>query len=122
MSSSNSNLDVMVLHGIHFFSSSISQGTVVDGIEPTSYSLILSSIDGIEEPPSNTSIATNFTRGPSTVTLNVSQPLPRRRLWNYQILALGCREHPISDLQELSKYSKVTKACCSCYGCGRITL
>ena len=89
--------------------SSISQGTVVDGIDPTSYSLILSSIDGIEGPPSNTSLATSFTRGPNTVTLKVSGPLPRRRLWNYRILALGCQEHPISDLQELSKCSKGTK-------------
>ena len=94
-----------------FNSSSISQGTVVGGIEPASYSLILSSIDGIEGPPSNTSLATCFrcTRGPNTVTLNVSRPLPRRRLWNYQILALGCQEHPISDLQELSKCVKGTK-------------
>ena len=38
-------------------------------------------------------------------TLEVACPLPRRRLWNYQILALGCSGSPVTNLSELSKIS-----------------
>lgn len=48
---------------------------------------------------------TTFTQDANTVTVHVSQPLPRRRLWRYQVLALGCREHPLTNLLELSKSS-----------------
>ena len=82
-----------------------SQGTIDGEVKPASYSLLMSSIDGTNEPPNNASLATSFKRSVDTVTLNVSRPLPRGRLWNYQILALGCNEHPITNLQELSKCS-----------------
>ena len=81
------------------------QGTIMGGIKAASYSLSLSSTDGIEEPPSNILFATSFTRSMNTITLNISQPLPRRRLWNYQVLAMGCSEHPLTNLLELSKFS-----------------
>ena len=80
----------------------------VAGVEPASYSLNLTSIDGTEEQP-NTTSATSLTQDTSSTTLNVSQPLPRGRLWNYQILALGCSEHPVTDFFELSKCSELPK-------------
>jgi hypothetical protein len=79
----------------------IPQGTD-GGIKPVSYSLFLSSVDGIEEFPNNVTLPTSFIQD---VTLDVIQPLPRRRLWNYQILALGCSQHPATNLLELSKFS-----------------
>ena len=62
------------------------------------------SIDGTEEL-SNTPFATSFTQDTNTnsTTLTVSQPLPYRRLWNCQILALGCSEHPITSVFEISE-------------------
>ena len=79
------------------------QNTIVGGIEPTSYSLSLTSIDGIGEPRNN--IATSFMRDVDSTTLNVGQPLPRRRLWSYQVLALGCIENPVTNSFLLSKSS-----------------
>ena len=74
------------------------------GIEPASYSLSLTSIDGIKEL-FNISLATSFTQDMNKIILSVNQPLPHRRLWNYQILALGCVEHPITNSLRLSKSS-----------------
>ena len=64
------------------------------------------SIDGTEEL-SNTIFATTFTQdtNANSTTLTVSQSLSYQRLWNCQILALGCSEHPITNLFEFSKSS-----------------
>lgn len=56
-----------------------------------------------EQP--NVVFSTSFTRNTNTITVHVSQPLPRRRLWDYQVLALGCHQHPLTNLLELSKSS-----------------
>ena len=79
----------------------LSQGT---GVKPASYFLNLTSIDGTEEL-SNTIFATSITQDTTTnsTTLRASQSLPYRRLWKYQILALGCSEHSITGLFEISK-------------------
>ena len=96
----------LIVHAIvHNHSKTISQGFIVGDLEPASYSLSLSSIDGIEESPINMLFATSFTRDTYTITVHVSQPLPLRRLWNYQVLAMGCPEHPLTNLLELSKFS-----------------
>ena len=62
------------------------------------------SIDGTEVL-SNTLFAMNFTQDSNvnSITLRVSQPLPYRRLWNRQILALGCSEHPMTSVFDISK-------------------
>ena len=78
---------------------------MVGDLEPDSYSLSLSSIDGIKDPPNIELFTAGSIRGTITVTLHVNQPLPRRRLWNYRVLALGCNEHPLTNLLELSKYN-----------------
>ena len=83
------------------------QSTIIGKIKPASYSLSLTSIDGIEEPPSNMLFATSYTCNINTVTLNVSEHLPRRRLWNYQVLPLSCGQYPITKFLELSKCSEL---------------
>ena len=85
------------------------QGTIMGGIKSASYSLSSSSIDGIEESPSNMLFVTSFMQSTNTITMNVSQPLPRRRLWNYQVLAMGCQEHPLANSLKLSKSSQSLK-------------
>ena len=61
-------------------------------------------IDGTEEL-SNTIFAMSFTldTNVNSTTLTVSQPLPYQRLWNCQILALSCSEHPITSVFEISE-------------------
>lgn len=83
---------------------SIIQDTIVGGIEPTSYFLSLSSIDGIKEQP-NALISTSFIQDSSSLILNVNQPLSLNRLWKYKVLALGCIENPVTNMLELSKCS-----------------
>ena len=65
------------------------------------------SIDGTEELPIKI-FAMSFTQDVNTntnsTTLTVSQSLLYRKLWNCQILALGCSEHPITNLFEISKF------------------
>ena len=78
---------------------------VIQGkIEPASYSLSLSSIDGVKNPDSFSSLPVGVVPQENDVVLNVT--LPRRRLWNYTILPHNCSD-AISDIAELSKYMKV---------------
>ena len=74
------------------------------GIEPASFFLSLSSIDDFEDTSNDDMLfATNFTSSNDAVTLKVRPPLQQKRLWNYQVLALGCRGHPVTNVFELSK-------------------
>lgn len=75
------------------------------GIEPASYSVALTAIDEIEEL-ANAILETNFVQDTNSTNLRVIQPLPRRRLWNYHVLALNCSEHPVTNLLEFSKSSQ----------------
>ena len=65
------------------------------------------SIDGTEELPNLTMFTMTNTQdtNANSTTLMVSQPLPRQRLWKYQILALSCSKHPITNLFGISKSS-----------------
>ena len=76
-------------------------------VKLASYFLNLTSIDGTEELSNTIIFATSFTQdtNANSTTLRVNQSLPYRRLWNCQILALGCSEHPITDSFEISKSS-----------------
>ena len=63
-------------------------------------------MDEIEELSNEDIIfETSFAQDTSSTNVNISESLPRRRLWNYQILALGCSQHPVTSLLELSKSS-----------------
>ena len=77
---------------------------VIQGeIEPASYSLSLSSIDGVNDSltDSFSSLPAGVISQESGVILNVT--LPRRRLWNCTILPNNCT-NTISDIAKLSKY------------------
>ena len=37
--------------------------------------------------------------------------LPYRRLWNYTLLAYGCKEHPITETTELSNQNSNNTPC-----------
>ena len=74
----------------------LSQGT---GVEAALYSLTLITIDETETLTS----AKKFTQNANNTNLSVVQSLPHRRLWNYQVLALNCIQHPVTSLLELSK-------------------
>ena len=76
----------------------LSQGT---GVEAALYFLTLTNIDETEKLNS----AKTFTLNANNTNLSVVQSLPYRRLWNYQVLALNCSEHPVTSLLELSKSS-----------------
>ena len=59
---------------------------------PSSYTLSLTSLDGLA---SLDHVDTTPTIGMSFLTLDIVGGLPFRRLWNYTLLAFGCRENSI---------------------------
>ena len=65
-----------------------------------SYSLSLYPVDGLTEPP--LLLPTTFTRGISSLALSVVKALPRRRLWECEVLASNCSENLLTDSFELS--------------------
>ena len=77
----------------------------MERIVPESYFLSLAALDGIRDPSDFMSLATSVMEGmnETVTTLYVNQPLPHRRLWNCKILALGCKDNPVTDAFELSK-------------------
>lgn len=69
--------------------------------QPTSYSVLLVSIDGIDEE-TVIHMATIDEMIGNSVKLGI-QPLPRRRRWNYAVIAYDCSQHPLTSTAELSK-------------------
>ena len=68
---------------------------------PSSYSLSLQSLDGLEDMDH---VETTATIEPSVLTLEVVSGLPFRRLWNCTVLAYECKENNIynKELSELT--------------------
>ena len=77
--------------------------SVAEKIQPEPYSLSLTALDGIEDPPNYMSLATIFKQDMNATTLYIDQYLHRSRLWNGQFFALNCTENPVSNVFELSK-------------------
>ena len=73
-------------------------------IDAASYSLSLNPLDDLEEE--SLLMPTYVVRNGISVMLKVS--LPYRRLWNYIVLAHGCEEHPLLEINELSKDALTT--------------
>ena len=71
-------------------------------VEPTLYILALLSADSLTDSR-QLQVATSTTTDSSIVALDVSQPLPEKRLWECQVLAFNCDNHPISIPFGLSK-------------------
>ena len=69
---------------------------------PSSYSLSLQSLDGLEDMDHVETTATIELRF-SVLTLKVVSGLPFRRLWNCTVLAYGCQENSIMNGAELSE-------------------
>ena len=68
-----------------------------------SYVISLNALD--KEKDKETDIEpTIFAVNESSMILQL--PLPYRRLWNYTILAHGCKYHPITEMTTLSKEIK----------------
>ena len=67
---------------------------------PSTYSLSLQSLDGLEDMDH---VETTATIEPSVLTLEVVSGLPFRRLWNCTVLAYGCQENNIVN-DELSEF------------------
>ena len=69
---------------------------------PTNYSVLLVSIDGLVEETMIHELAIDE-MSDSSLTLSIPD-IPRRRLWNYTMLAYDCGQHPLLDTSELSKF------------------
>ena len=65
----------------------------------------MAALDEIGDPSDFMSLATSIIEGvnETDTILRVNQPLPHQRLWNCKIVALGCKENPVTDFFELSK-------------------
>ena len=68
---------------------------------PTSYSLLLVSTDGIDEDPMILDVEMNELVG-NFVKFS-AQGLPRRRRWNYTVLAYECNQQPLTKTAKLSE-------------------
>ena len=68
---------------------------------PTSYSLLLVSTDEIDEDPMILDVVMNELVG-NFVSFS-AQGLPRRRRWNYTVLAYECNQQPLTRTAELSE-------------------
>lgn len=68
---------------------------------PSAYTLLLSSLDGLQDKDSVETNTTSITD--ELIILDVVPSLPIRRLWNCTILAYGCRTHSIVNDFELSE-------------------
>ena len=68
---------------------------------PTTYSLVLVSVDGIdEETIIRTATIDKMTE--NSIELGL-QPLSLRRRWNYTVIAYDCNQHQLTSTGELSK-------------------
>ena len=82
---------------------------------PSSYSLSLQSLDGLEDMDH---AETTATIEPSVLTLEVVSGLPFRRLWNCTIFTYNCPESSIMNVAELSELiMQYTKHVCKVMVC-----
>ena len=67
---------------------------------PSSYTVILESLDGLEDVVLKT---TSVTTEGDVIVVDVDHRLPLNRLWNGALLAYGCRQNTILSDIELSE-------------------
>lgn len=76
----------------------------VSDIQPSTYALLLTSIDGLHDEKLVYASINSETK--THIILEKNLTLPIRTLWDGVVLAYGCRGNPITTGHELSKFSK----------------
>ena len=74
-----------------------------------SYTILLNSLDGVNDGNGAKVTTSNVTANRRLVTVEVV--LSYRRLWRYCVLAYGCDQRPVTSTTILSKYACMNNTC-----------